>query len=158
MHSCESAINYVIAEWKEALDRGETIFAIFIDMKRAFESGFDELANKLMKSYLSGRRQRVKIGEILSDLIFNEIGVPQGSKIRPIVSLMYIDLLKYCLRFCRCKFFADDTLIWLPIKNVTVGEALVNIDLRNLYRMLNQLKLCSNTDKTKYMIISNKKI
>lgn len=169
-HSCESSINYVLADWKEAQDRGETIIAVFIDFKRAFETvdieiflsiaamyGFNELALSFMYSFLINRKQRVKLDDAVSDEITIAKGVPQGSKSGPIEFLMYINILKYCLKFCRCKFFADDTLIYITTKNETVGEALLNIDLKNFISTLNKMKLCINTDKTKYLVISNKK-
>jgi hypothetical protein len=37
-HSCESALNNVIADLKESLDQNFVIVAIFVDLKRAFET------------------------------------------------------------------------------------------------------------------------
>lgn len=38
MHSCETAINDVLYEWKEALERSKIVIAIFLDFQRAFET------------------------------------------------------------------------------------------------------------------------
>lgn len=37
-HSCESALNLVIADWKEKLHDKKEIVAMFLDLKRAFET------------------------------------------------------------------------------------------------------------------------
>lgn len=84
-------------------------------------------------------------------------GVSQGSKIGPILFLLYINILKPSLKFCKVKFFEDDTLIYYCTNNITVGEALINYDLKNFYSAINKSKLCINKNKTKYLIISNKK-
>lgn len=38
MHSCETALNLVIAEWKEIRDNGKSILCVFLVLKRAFET------------------------------------------------------------------------------------------------------------------------
>lgn len=169
-HSCESSINYVIADWKEAQNNSETIFAVFVDLKRAFETvdidillkilkgySFADNVIKFFESFLKNRKQKVKIGDKLSEEIIINNGVPQGSKIGPILFLLYINILKNSLKFCKVKFFADDTLIYYSTKNITVGEALINYDLKNFYSAINKSKLCINKNKTKYLIISHKK-
>lgn len=37
-HSCETALNYVIADWKCEIDNKKVILALFVDFKRAFET------------------------------------------------------------------------------------------------------------------------
>ena len=37
-HSCETALNVIIFDWKLYADKGESIIAIFMDFKRAFET------------------------------------------------------------------------------------------------------------------------
>jgi hypothetical protein len=37
-HSCESALNFVLAEWKEEIENGKIILSVFLDFKRAFET------------------------------------------------------------------------------------------------------------------------
>ena len=59
-HSCESALQYVINEWKEACDLGKVTGIVFLDLKRAFETvDRDRLLKKLqnmalMELYISG--------------------------------------------------------------------------------------------------------
>lgn len=37
-HNCETAIQLVISNWKNSLDKGEIIIAVFLDLRRAFET------------------------------------------------------------------------------------------------------------------------
>ena len=37
-HSCETALNLVLARWKVLMDKKESIVAVFLDLKRAFET------------------------------------------------------------------------------------------------------------------------
>lgn len=55
-HSCESAMNLVIANWKQQLDEGKVIIAVFLDFKRAFETlDRDILLQKLWKYGIRGK-------------------------------------------------------------------------------------------------------
>ncbi len=65
----------MVDDWKRALDNKENIAAIFIDLSKAFDTiphsllvkklenyGLSNSAVMLIKSYLTSRYQRVKIG------------------------------------------------------------------------------------------------
>ena len=79
-------------DWKYALDNTEYIAAILMDLSKAFEClphnilscklssyGLTENATKLMESYLSYRKQQIKIGNVVSSWVEIKKGVPQGS-------------------------------------------------------------------------------
>ena len=70
----------VIEDWKQALDNNKYMAAILMDLSKAFDClthdllllkletyGLSENALKLIKSYLSNRRQCVKLGNIKSE-------------------------------------------------------------------------------------------
>lgn len=170
-HSCESAINCILADWREAQDRGEVIISVFLDFQKAFETvdrsillkkltayGIGPKAVTWFKSYLENRSQRVRIGDVLSNSEINDIGVPQGSVLGPILFLLYINDMKNVLKHCRIKMFADDTLIYICTKEVEDGVVKLNEDLGELFCKLNQNKLNLNVNKTKLMIITKKNI
>lgn len=169
-HSCESALNYVIDDWKNALGNQESIITVFLDFQKAFETiersllinklrmyGLGQTPIRWMLSYLNDRTQRVKINNKLSDALLNNIGVPQGSVLGPLLFIIYINDLKNCLLHCRIKSFADDTLIYIRAKNIEENIGKMNADLERIYNRINQNKLKLNVQKTKLMIITNKK-
>lgn len=125
MHSCESAINDVLYDWREAQNDSKIILAVFLDFQRAFETIEPQLAiNKLekygihgtslqwFKSYLSNRKQTVKINESISHECDNGLGVPQGSILGPLIFILYVNNIINCLQHCNAKMFADDTRIY----------------------------------------------
>lgn len=169
-HSCETAINDVLYEWKQAQEESKVIVAVFLDLQRAFETiDTDILVYKLKKygvknkeslwfsSYLKNRRQIVKIGETRSEQMNNQLGVPQGSILGPLLFLLYINDIGNCLKYCRIKMFADDTLIYITTDRVEVAIERINQDLSLLFKKLCQNKLKLNINKTKAMILTNKK-
>lgn len=102
-HSCETALQWVISNWKRSLGESKMIGVVFLDLKRAFELvDRDILLRKLesygitgivlswFKSYLENRTQRVKFNGSLSEPIALKRGVPQGSVLGPLLFLLYI--------------------------------------------------------------------
>lgn len=86
-HSCETALNLVLADWKFSRDDGKKTIVVFLDLKRAFETlerslllkkyekyGIHDTENRWFQSYLTNRTQRTKIGEHLSNKIVNDLG------------------------------------------------------------------------------------
>ena len=168
-HSCETAINEVLYEWKMALNDSKFVIAVFLDFQRAFETiqpeimfqklknyGFNGIEMNWFESYLSNRTQVVKIGNIISKELNNDLGVPQGSILGPLLFLLYINDLVNCLKFCKSKMFADDTLVYIVCDSLELATQKLNEDLSNLFVGLCQNKLKLNVNKTKVMILSNK--
>ena len=91
-HSCETALNLVLAKWKKNFENKESTLAVFLDLKRAFETisrplllqtiqrfGIVGTAYKWFESYLCGRTQRTIFNDFVSEPRENDLGVPQGS-------------------------------------------------------------------------------
>lgn len=168
--SCETALNLVLNKWKMINDEQNDIVCVFLDLKRAFETiDRDRLLQKLYKmgvanrelrwfsSYLSDRKQKVKIGEVTSNEINNAIGTPQGSVLGAILFILYINDLPGAIKWCDVNLFADDTLIFCHGKNINDLINKIESDLGNIDRYLKANKLKLNVDKTKCMIIKGKR-
>ena len=76
-YGCQTALLKIIEDWKKALDENKFVAAILMDLSKAFDClphkllinkldayGVSESALKLIKNYLSNRKQCVKIGNI----------------------------------------------------------------------------------------------
>ena len=170
-HSCETALNLVLAKWKENIERKDTIVAVFLDLKRAFETisrplllqtikrfGITSTAYKWFENYLCDRTQRTIFNDFTSDPIRNTLGVPQGSVLGPILFIMYINDMRRVLRFCDINLFADDTVLFIAAKNLEEAILHLNKDLRSLSGWLKFKQLKLNTNKTKFMIISRNRV
>lgn len=83
--------------------------------------GITDVEIEWFRSYLSDRRQVVKIGNVISNELNNRLGVPQGSILGPLVFICYINDLEKCLKYCQLKMFADDTLIYIISDNISIA-------------------------------------
>ena len=72
---------------------------------------------KWFKSYLCNCTQFVKIDEIESSMETITCGVPQGSMLRPLLFLLYINDLPNSSEKLSFRIFADDTNIFFTCSN-----------------------------------------
>lgn len=114
--------------------------------------GIRGMSLQLFTSYLSFRKQKVKIDQWLSHEIFVDYGVPQGSIIGPILFLIYInDLCKLQLINGRIFSYADDTalIFWSNSWNETFETAQIGFD--EVCSWLQENLLTLNVTKTNYL-------
>jgi hypothetical protein len=109
---------------------------------------------KLMYSYLSCRRQRVRVNNCLSDSAMVTSGVPQGSILGPsIFTLVMADLCCVHDKTCIVKY-ADDVTLSIPILYST-NSVIDEID--NVITWSDAVGLKLNYSKCKYLFISRSK-
>lgn len=168
-HSCETAIQTVIDEWKVKISERKIVGVIFMDLKRAFEMVDRKIVlDKLyqygirgrvldwFRTYLSNRTQKVRFNDTWSEVIGNEYGVPQGSVLGPLLFIIYInDIVNLCPEGCSIKMFADDTVIYVTGLGSAEVEDKMNRSLSIVEQWMNRNKLKMNAEKTKYMIVSS---
>ena len=169
-YSTEYAILDIYEKLLSNLDKGLNSCAIFLDLAKAFDSVDHEiLLSKLpkygirgnilnfFKSYLTSRSQFVKIGRTESSALPIKFGVPQGSILGPLLFLLFINDLPNASNFF-IKLFADDTFLCAQNKDIELLETEVNGELVKVNRWLVANKLTLNIGKSKFMIITNKKL
>ncbi len=97
---------------------------LFLDLREAFESvRHDILMNKLkyagltestvtwFKSYLTGHHQITKVNRTLSSAEDIKYGVPQRSKLGPLLFIIFVNDLTLSISQGATHLYADDTAI-----------------------------------------------
>ena len=92
LHSTQHCLLVLLEKWKMALDSKSKAGIILTDLSKAFDCirhdmfiakchayGMDKNALQYINSYLSNRKQRVRINSSLSEWKDIKYGVPQGS-------------------------------------------------------------------------------
>ena len=128
---------------RKNVDEGNIDYGIFVDLQKAFDTvehdilssklehyGVLGLANEWFKPYLSNRKQYVSINGYDANLADVKFGVPQGSVLGPLLSLIYFNDLNQSLKFCRVHHFADDTNLLHFSKSVNRLNKYDNLDLK----------------------------
>ncbi|CAB4040518.1 Hypothetical predicted protein, partial [Paramuricea clavata] len=97
---------------------------------------------------------KCQLGDVITSESRVTCGIPQGSILGPLLFLLYIKDLPYCLRQVSPRLFADDT-------NLTAGETIeevglaMNNDLLRIKEWLLANKLSLNVAKTEFLLIGS---
>ena len=168
-HSTETAVLRVYSDLVTASDAGNISLLALLDLSAAFDTvDYDILFQRLesdfgvtgdallwLRSYLQGRKQAVRCGEILSPACDLSCGVPQGSVLGPLLFLIYTASLHQVIeRHGLCNHcYADDSEIYgscSPRDSGTLRSQVLDcISDVNVWMNSNRLKL--NPSKTEFM-------
>lgn len=162
----EVAAVELINEIRKNIDNKKKVSLVMMDVQKAFDSvnteqllmslersGIRGIALNLIKSYLSDRKQIVKVGNCLSTLKIVKNGVVQGGTLGSLLFLIFINEMSQVPLNGTLYLYADDALI-LNIHNKSDNiEQIVRNDVIKIIDFLNVKKLALNKPKTTYMII-----
>ena len=102
----------------------------------------------LIHSFLSDRQQRVVLNGQSSKWSHIKAGVSQGSTLKPLLFLVYINDLPEGLT-TSTKLFADDSSLFSVVHDSAASSGFLNDDLLKIYRWAYQWKMIFNPDASK---------
>lgn len=164
--STNTALLHFMGEAYSGINEGKHCAGMFIDVMKAFdtvdhttllkrlhESGVRGLPLQWFSSYLSGRTQRTRVDDVLSEQGIIEHGIPQGSVLSGPLFLVYVNNL------CNGKFkgklvsFADDTALFYKSASMETLKQNMQYDINALrWWFTNSFMVMS--PKSKYIIFN----
>lgn len=164
------AIIHLVNQISLAINEGDLVLGLFIDVKKAFDTvdhkilfeklknaGFRGIPLQLLEDYFKDRKQRVKIGNSLSTDYCNITdGVLQGSILGVIFFLIYINDLELASPNFKTILFADDGNFLLRAKTIEDLLNNVNIEIQKIVNWYNANKLSIHPDKTKMILFRHR--
>ena len=153
----------------KAINNKQISIATFIDFSKAFDTVPHDILLKKIKlyaitgrnlmwinDYLSNRKQRTFFNNIPSSYLTVTCGVPQGSVLRPLLFLLYINDLVNVIDTCETFLYADDTVLVTSADCIFDAHRTLQHDLQNIANWCKGNKLTLNVKKTKCMLLGSK--
>ena len=160
-NSCINQILCITHDIYQSLDDGLETRGVFLDISKTFDKVWHEgLLFKLKQNGISGnllniitdflyqRKQRVVLNGQHSSWTNFEAGIPQGSILRPLFFLVYINDLSDGLT-SNLKLFADYTYLFSVVQNISATANDLKSHLMKISDWAFQWKMRINSDPKK---------
>ena len=168
-HSTHTALTRLIDAWINDIDSGKIVGTVFLDLRKAFDLvdhkilihklklyHFSNRSVNLFKSYLANRHQSVIIGNIQSEELTMQSGVPQGSILGPLLFLLYINDIALSCKNLNIDLYADDSTMFKSGFDLSEIQSHLQTNLDNIARWCTYNNMSLHPKKTKCMIIGSK--
>ena len=172
-HATEHLLLKVVNDLYLSFDKNIPSVVVLLDLSAAFDTvdhakllyileheiGIVGTALKWFESFLTGRSQKVKIGEEYSEIVELLFGVAQGSVLGPPLFKIYIrSLYKFVepTRFTIEGFADDHQLIKqfiISFQRRALGESIQHL-LQHIGEWMKEFFLCLNQGKTKILVLA----
>ena len=170
-HSTETALVKIVNDLRSEVDNKKCVLLVLLDMSAAFDTveqstllkrfetdfGIEGSVNQWLRSYFTGRSQRVSIQGTLSEPKGMKCGMPQGSIIGPKGYPPYVSPIFAIARASEISvhMYADDTQLYVSFspEDFPAAQAKMERCIAQIRQWLSQNCLKLNDGKTELMVI-----
>ena len=166
-HSAQHCLLVMLEKWRASLDNGGCSGVLLTDLSKAFDClahdlliakmaayGFDYNGTQLIHSYLTNRRQRVRMNSNYSTWSEIITGVPQGSILGPLVFNVYLSDYFLFVEESDVANYADDNSAYACKKDIHTVIKRLGEDSRILLEWVGNNVLKANPDKFHLLLSS----
>jgi hypothetical protein len=152
------------------MDAGNLTGAVYLDLKKAFDSvdsetllfklkclGIHNREFEWFQNYINNRTQCVQQSSTLSDKLPISCGVPQGSILGPILFTVYVNDLVHSVHCSKIVLYADDTVLLFSAKTIDDITSSLADDLTRVSAWFTSNKLHLNVKKCKWTLFGSEK-
>ena len=168
LHSTITSLISVSDYWYENIDKNNLNFALFLDLKKAFDTvnheilvrklkvyGIDGIELEWFRSYLRSHQEYCSLNGHKSSLIQVTCGIPQGSCLGPLLFILYLNDFESCLKFSKANLYADDTEVSFSSSNPSDVMQNFQAELKNISEWMRMNKLSIHPEKTVFMVVNH---
>ena len=167
-HSTEFAAIAFSDYVRRGMDLGLLTGAVFIDLREAFDSvdheiliskvesyGLKDIELDWFRNYLTDRKQLVSFGKEISPPCLIKSGVPQGSILGPLLSVLFVNDIPIVLEQCQILMYADDTVMYFTTSNAQEISSTLTSELAKINDWLVDNSLFIHQGKTEcvYLVL-----
>ena len=169
--STMTALTAMQKEWVQSTEDGLITGILIWDLSAAYNTintellckklqlyGCDNKTCEWFNSFLTGRTQRVRIGQALSSPLTVESGLPQGGILSPIIFAMYGADLEEWLKHSKTFNYADDTSTSTKGKKIEEVIEKLSKDATRVLQFMASNGLVANPSKTVFMVLNQREL
>jgi hypothetical protein len=159
---------YIVHSIRTSWGNAKVTQGLFLDVSAAFDKvwhngliaklgqiGVEGTFLSTISTYLAGRKQVVVVDGVKSNVLNVEAGVPQGSRLGPLLFIIYMNDIVVDIE-SDILIFADDTSLLATGSDPTETAEILNRDLLKISEWATRWKVTFNPGKSKDIIFSNK--
>ena len=164
-HSTVTCLFELVESIKKNIDQGNMVAMAALDLSKAFDSlahnlilkkldqiGLNASSTMWIDSYLTNRKQSVKLNQVLSSQDTVESGVPQGSILGPLLFIITTNDITQALREYNISIYADDMQIIISGTNVNEMQMKLEKAIETANNYYNENSLLCNPTKTEIIL------
>ena len=168
-HGCQTTLLRLLEDWRNALEKNQYVAAVLMDLSKAFDClPHDILLDKLsaygmstdslflLESYLSNRKQQIKINGILRSWSDIQKGVPQGSILGSLLFNVFINDIFFFVKKGTLYNYADDNTLSYGHPDFNVLTSGLESESNVLINWFKVNKMQANPDKFQVLAVGKK--